>query len=523
MKTKKLFLVLLLVLTATMMIWAGGAQEKDTDGSKLPELTIFNNRPARQSIPEAVDFWDNPYINFIRESSGIDPIYIRPETSTYYDKLTLIMSSGDMPELIQGRVSDLCKYAEEGLLVPLDDLLKENGQDILDHIPAGIWEHLKYDGKIYGLPAIYFYPIPGKDSIPNRILWVRRDWMNALDLEEPTTLDEYVEILRQFKNNDPDGNGVNDTMGLSGYMKNGDIGGLDHIFGAFGVIQTTGGQASGPWSEVNGEIVYNPTKPEMKDALAFLNSMYEEGLLDPEFYLNNSTQWMEKVYQGKIGTWLGSWWEPENRTDRIVNTTGVASLPGGLITPIHSPIGPNGDKGNNATLSLSEGVYFVTVDAEDPALAVKFYNWRFSDKGIDYDFGFEGTNFTKVDGVRVKSKETPVDAYARAYHTSYVPWNEEDFLQYVVDTTKNDTDMFEIAWEALEISAEDGVTSVVPYYQPPSLIEYGPELQKLWVETAVHIITGEADLDRWDEFVTLWYANGGAEITKDMNKYYYGK
>ncbi|GEM_PF-2760789 len=508
---------LAILMLTTAFLWAGGAKENasPTAPGEMPKVTIFNNRPAREKLPEGIDFYNNQYINFIRESSGIDLIFMRPENTTYYDKLNLIMSSSDMPDLIQGRFEDLYRYAKEGLLVPLDDLLAKYGKDILKNMPENMWKHATVDGKIYGIPSVYFYPIPGKDSIPNRVLWMRRDWSAKLGLQDPVTLDDFTALLRAFKNNDPDGNGKNDTFGISAYIRNGDLQGLDPIFGAFGVIQT-----GGFWSEVDGKVVYNPTKPQMKEALKYLNMLYKEGLLDPEFYMLNNTQWMERVYQGRVGIWQGSWWEPEQRTTSIIKNTGVANLTGGLVKPIHAPIGPEGYKGNAATLALSEGVYFVTVDADDPSVPVKLFNWLFSDKGSSYDFGIEGLHYTVENGVRVKSATTPPDIYRRLYHLSYVPWNEEEFKLNALAEVKNDKDIFEFAWEALKISAEDGVTSAIPYYRSPAQIEYGAELQKLWLEYCVKIITGDKSIDEWDTFVDLWKKNGGDLITKELNDYY---
>ncbi|MDD3996994.1 MAG: extracellular solute-binding protein, partial [Sphaerochaetaceae bacterium] len=294
---KKVILTIIIsLLVLSSVMWAGGTKEATLAPGELPKVSIFNNRPSREKLPEGIDFWNNPYINFIRESSGIDPVYLRPDNSTYYDKLNLVMSSGQMPDLVQGRFEDLYRYAKDGLLVPLDDLLAEHGKDILAEMPENMWKHATVDGLIYGMPSVYFYPIPGKDTIPNRVLWVRRDWTDKLGIKDPVTLDEFTEMLRLLKNGDPDGNGKNDTLGISAYVRNGQLQGLDPIFGAFGVIQI-----GNMWSAENGKVVYNPTKPEMKEALTYLKMLYDEGLLEPEFYMLNNTQWMERVYQGKVG------------------------------------------------------------------------------------------------------------------------------------------------------------------------------------------------------------------------------
>lgn len=513
---RSVVLAVLWVLLITTHLSATGNQEKVPAGvMEPPKVVIFNTRPSKEKLPEGVDFNNNPYINFIKESSGIEPVFMRPEISTYYDKLNLIMSSKNMPDLIQGRFEDLYRYAKEGLLVPLDDLLKTHGKDILEKMPENAWQHTMVDGKIYGIPSVYFYPVEGKDSIPNRVLWMRRDWSQKLGIKDPATLQEFTEMLRAFTYNDPDGNGKKDTLGISGYIRDGELRGLDPIFGAFGVIQH-----GATWSDVDGKVVYNPTKPEMKDALAYLNSLYKEGILDPEFYMLNSSQWMERVYQGKIGVWQGSWWEPEQRTTSILKNTGVAPMVGGLIKPIHAPIGPKGIKGNSASLALSEGVYFITIDAKDPSIPVKLFNWLFSPAGRDYDFGIKGVNYEVINGVRTRSTINPPDIYRRLYHLSYVPWSEEEFKLNALDEVKHDKDIFEFAWEALKISAEDAVTSAIPYYQSESLLEFGPELQKMWVEYAVKIIIGEYPLSEWETFVSLWNKNGGEQITKEMNAYY---
>lgn len=516
----KRILVITLVCTCllTGALWAKGtAESKDTSSSGLQKITIFNNRPSREKLPEGIDFWNNPFINHIRESSGIDPIFLRPDNSTYYDKLNLVMSSGDMPDLVQGRFEDLYRFAKDGLLVPLDDLLEKYGQNILKGMPEQMWRHATIDGKIYGIPSVYFYPIPGKDSIPNRVLWTRRDWSDALSIKDPVTLDEFTTMLRRFKNEDPDRNGKNDTWGISAYIKNDELLGLDPIFGAFGVIPD--GEM---WSEVAGKVVYNAVRPEMKDALSYLNKLYAEGILDPEFYMLNNTQWMERVYQGKVGVWQGSWWEPLQRTKSIIDNTGVPNMVGGLMKPIHAPTGPKGYKGNSATLSLAEGVYFITIDAKDPSLGVKLFDWVFGPVGRNYDYGFEGEHYTVQDGVRIRNPEIPLDTYIyrRLYHLTFVPWSEEEFRQYAFDEIQKDPDMFEFAWKALEISADDGVTSAIPYYKSPAQLEYGPELKKLWLEYAVKIIIGEYPLSKWDTFVDLWYKNGGTQITKELNEYY---
>ena len=64
------------------------------------------------------------------------------------------------------------------------------------------------DGRIMGLPV----PNTLGDSYP--ILWIRQDWLDALGLSVPSTMEEVLEDAILFATKDPDGNGKADTYGL---------------------------------------------------------------------------------------------------------------------------------------------------------------------------------------------------------------------------------------------------------------------------------------------------------------------
>ncbi len=114
------------------------------------------------------------------------------------------------------------------------------------------------------------------------MLWLRKDWLDALDLEVPKTLDEIAAVLEAFVNEDPDGNGQNDTVGLvvqatnpvNGYGNNY---GLESVFNAFDVFPTQ-------WlTDDEGKVYYGSTDPKMKDALTLLADWYQRGLIDKQF------------------------------------------------------------------------------------------------------------------------------------------------------------------------------------------------------------------------------------------------
>ena len=113
---------------------------------------------------------------------------------------------------------------------------------------------VSYDGKNYGLPRV------NGDGRFNYAPFWRADWLAKFgytDGKVPMTLEECEEVFYHFVNDDPDGNGVNDTYALS-------LTGMNPIFGAFGALPDR-------WvDDGEGNLVYGAVYPGMKDALTLL-------------------------------------------------------------------------------------------------------------------------------------------------------------------------------------------------------------------------------------------------------------
>lgn len=90
----------------------------------------------------------------------------------YVEKMNLMMASGDIPDVVNadGIHDDaLAGAVENGVFMPLDDLLEKHGQNLLKTIPKKAWDEMRYtDGKIYGNSGIPF------DSLQKRYLYSER-------------------------------------------------------------------------------------------------------------------------------------------------------------------------------------------------------------------------------------------------------------------------------------------------------------------------------------------------------------
>ncbi|MDF2667882.1 MAG: transporter substrate-binding protein [Paenibacillus sp.] len=203
------------------------------------------------------------------------------------NQLNLRMAAADYPDLIAVSRIQMQEYARKGLLLDLTPYMGklEQAKKFIgeDSLKKG-----SVDGKIYALAK--------KPSIPFYNIWIRKDWLEKLNLKVPTTIDELFNVAKAFTEKDPDGNGKLDTYGITGQK----LSVFDPILSAFGV-----GTADTFYMK-NGKLTNSFYDPGMKDALKFVNDMINAGVVDPDILANTGTQHEKKAFQGKVGMiWNG--------------------------------------------------------------------------------------------------------------------------------------------------------------------------------------------------------------------------
>ena len=157
----------------------------------------------------AVDFqvdqnWMTEYIN---RNSGLDIEWMVIDSTAASERIPLMLNSGDMPDAILGRgfqANDVAQYGmSEGMFYPVNELL-----DYMPIFSAFLEENPEVregitttDGNIYGFPAlnnIYSYAAR---------FFIDQTWLDRLGLENPTTLEEFKNMLIAFRDEDANGNG----------------------------------------------------------------------------------------------------------------------------------------------------------------------------------------------------------------------------------------------------------------------------------------------------------------------------
>lgn len=199
-------------------------------------------------------------------------------------------------------------YYDSGLLLELTDLLNEYGPTLRAKISEEAWEMNKVDGKIYCIPY--------ENISAKYVTGFRKDWLVkvGVELKDEYTLSELKEILTAFAQQDPDGNGKDDTYGLNGYGGTWNQS-LMAIFGAFG------GQPGQYYLNGDQQFYAFNVSDDFRAALTYVRSLWVERLIDPEFFVAANDQKLTKMVNSQAGYFSG-WWS----TPRSLFQNGIQEL-----------------------------------------------------------------------------------------------------------------------------------------------------------------------------------------------------
>lgn len=422
---------------------------------------------------------------------GVDYQVELAKGSYYYTKLNVKATAGDLPDLFHVDYPTFIRLAQEGKLLRLNEYL-EQSPNIRGMIDPSKLDDVTVDGGIYAIPT---GTRPEPYNVESRAGFVvRQDWLDRLGLERPRNLDEMHAVLQAFTYGDPDGNGRNDTYGY-GAEKSHQFAG---IFGAFGIHPDF-------WHERDGRIRKGFTMPEAKEALAVLQQWYKEGLIDPRYPVTDTKQRDDHIIQSKYGMFQNA--PLETDPSSAMYAALLKRTPDARLSFFTGVKGPEGKSGFPET-SPYTGLRAVSADVKQPDKLFRMLDWMQSDEGGFYliHYGVEGEDFV-LD--RETNRIRLLSAYSELYRKGFS--NPVRFLNDI-DIRWADDAVKAHAVEAAQHSIRNELWEPVPAEQ-----EY-PNLDELWDHYFTNIVIGEYELEKWDEFVKLYYEQGGERIERQANE-----
>jgi putative aldouronate transport system substrate-binding protein len=299
--------------------------------------------------------------------------YVTPPISDFQTKLNLAFASGDMGDIIYGAGTDNLTpgmevdYGEQGVLVPLEQLIEDhapNLKKLLDERPEIKKSITTVDGHIYSLPMVSDETTAQWYTGP---LWYNGKWLDALDVKElPKTTDEFYDLLKRFRDEDPNGNGEADEIPLLDVKMES---ARPWLLGAFGIKE---------WGieENDGKVRYAPMSDEYKEYLTYMQKLYDEKLLDPETFSQSDEQKKAKGQENRVGIfpdWFSFFTTGEAEEDADNN-------------PMFYPL--TNDKSKEPVIPLgagmTRGAFSITENNPNPEASIRWIDYFYSKEGFEY-------------------------------------------------------------------------------------------------------------------------------------------
>ena len=359
---------------------------------------------AQTSNYSNVDITKAPIVLKVFEEAGVEPDWALIDYNSYEDAATPLISSGEtdadvikIPDMDPNQV-----YIKSGLFVPLDEFFDymPNYARWLSENPIEKAELTAEDGHIYYVPGTNV----ADDYQP--CLMYNQVWLDKAGITAPDNLDDFVEMLKYYRDNDMNGNGDSSDEIPMSIMA--DF--LPYMFGpAFGLDLVSGFQA-----DENGVVTYAAADSEnYRSYLEFLNGLYEEGLLEQEFTSIDRDKIIERISNDLTGVAFDYSWAMSMMFSNVLpyydGTAATAFVGAKPLSGTH--------EGFYVGRNFLSGMFGVNSSSSQIELAVKFLDFAMSEHCQDYYcWGFEGETYTVgADGSRTYTEQALDNDWLQAF------------------------------------------------------------------------------------------------------------
>lgn len=488
-------------------------------------LTITTVLPENAGIQwqEGENYDDNPWYDAYKERFNIQ-VKNAWVSNDYSTKLNLTIADGNIPDVFVVNYQQLQQLKEADLIWDLtevfDQYASENIKGYME-LEADTFETAKFDDKLYAIPQLGYGIIDQQCQV-----WIRRDWKEQLNLEDPETMDDLINIAKAFK----------EEFGGYAMTENQDLSSLN-------ILATAWGAQPGIWLEQeDGTIGYGSIQPEMKEALKTFAQWYQEGIINPEFTVMDMEKMFQDIINGEVGIvpfyqWFGYQPGPD-----IITTLGTDAIfdayaiPTATGEPVKASIGFGNigyvvvnKKFQNpeAVMKLLNFYAYMLDDAYDKGESTEFINSLFNNAYSNIPYALRVINpmtdynlFVNVQEALSKGLEEDVSAlgtggikYSNSvdYIKNGTPEAVGDYMQMGAPKPA-----YAIAKEMLDkdLIVKDKVWG----RKPETILNAGSTLNDLLQEGFTKIIVGQEPIDYFDTLVENWKRAGGEQATKEVNE-----
>lgn len=483
---KKLLVIALVTLVAFTSVFANGSNESEEVKITLCSADNTYGLATDPDLQNAVN-------DLIKEKTGVTVTPIVPPLSTYTDKLATLVNSGDIPDVftVAQAMVNIPKMAAREQLYDLTDYIANSEK--LSVISKNILSFPYTNGRYYFVPY---------NNPKSKAIMLRKDVMEeyGINLSHTPTTEEFVTEMSKLK-----GTGIV-PFTFPKWVDN-----FQYFYNTFGAW-------GGVYLNEDGKYVDGFQEEKMKDALTFIHSLYENGILNAEFITTENAQMREAVYTKKSAADIDY---VTNYINYIQNTA-TAGVPTEMFL-IYDIIGPNGEGGslNEAT----QTAFCVSAKTKNPDEAFKVIEALVTDPELYPAFfalGVEGQHYTIDENKNI----VPSAKAANSGYKYTLNYLSDSFINIDIDTLD-----FKLS-DAMMAGIEDQrayIKEAANYLGPnhssdvPTGIsdEYdrvNPSIKSTRESIAAKIVMGSVTVEEgMKEYQNFWKSINGEKLLADLN------
>ena len=532
----------IMVVYILLAITVTGCSHNSNKNTELPASIKHLNFEEHLDI--SIGFWN---IDNLANSNNTDTlmqyleelfnITIHPVSftwSNYKERYQILSATKSLPDVF---ATVTLSSSDNNDSASLNDMVKNgsirslpedlSSYPLLEALMNSVSYTRNSDGSFYTIPRMSFMdPVLGATDA---VMLVRRDWMDNLGLKNPETFNDFLTMTTAFAKEDPDGNGINDTIGYN-------VNKLSAL-GKWVMLGLAPECNVYTWTEINGEYVPSWSTENFKKVVTAYRELYEAGGLDPDFYSKSTSAVMEDFASNRLGALeykssppalleLKTLWDSLNDKsfEECVD-----------IVPIF-PASDGIRYSNSSSIFWSESLISSAASDAKVERILALYEYLLSEEGIELShYGIPEVDYTKTeDGYRMlidtgeeTLKNTLIEKYpSYTLFSSLAAWGGGGGWSDFEDTPLNNLQYGSASVKLARKSALWYSENTVLVSRPYEFLMYPKVPTDVFstsqaFNTFVKCIIGtDNPVKMWEDYINQLKAQGFDEYIKQQNEIY---
>lgn len=401
-KVTSMLMASALLMSALAGCGSGGDEKTEVSSSQVTQSENFSESPVEIKIPvyergnqgqppAEANYWTKWIAEKVLKDINVKITYVPIPRTTDLDKFNMLLAANEAPDIIFSYdYPVMTSFFGRGVLQEIPkDLLKKNAPNYVEYVGEDVLKYGEVNGKQMYLTAKRPLSYTPYGSI------IRQDWLDAVGMKNPTSTDEFIAVMKAFKEKDPGGVGAKNVIPFAMSLK-----------GAKSQVQNYGFRTNplpeeqlALYSDV--QIAALTWEPE-KERLQFLNKLYNEGLISSEWALDKDNKKAEADFMNSKAGVFAFATGPMASDPPIVQTI-VKNVPTAKFTVLD--FGWQVKPGNENVgrdywpFGMLSGV---NANCKNLEAVLKFFDWMSKPDILNtLQNGIEGKNYTLKDAVPI--------------------------------------------------------------------------------------------------------------------------